>query len=153
MVPKHGNLSKALDVFQRWSLRRTLRAPFLAHITNSNIDQRAGQVPVSDLISRWSKTGDFSYSAMHDVRCGGGQDHAKALKKTLREAWRGPWASPSNLAERDRGRHTLSELSARHGLEKSAEQRPLALRHGNGYVSQRAHHWWCSVVLVTYKSK
>lgn len=45
--------------------------------------------------------------------------------------------SPSNLAERGHGRPAPSELWAQHSMEKSAEQRLLVSRHGNGNALQR----------------
>ena len=43
-------LEAKLDVYQRWCLRRILRIPFSAHVTNTDHYQCAGQVAVSETV-------------------------------------------------------------------------------------------------------
>jgi len=72
-------LETKLDVFQRWGLRRILRVPFSAHVTNADIYQRAEQIPVSEMVQ--SRT---LQPFGHVARCDVEQDHARALKAIIR---------------------------------------------------------------------
>src|SRR6218665_1921192 len=71
-------LETKLDVFQRWCLRRILRVPFSAHITNADIYQRVEQIPVSEMVQSRSLQ-----LFGHIMRCDLEQDHARALKAMI----------------------------------------------------------------------
>ena len=66
-------LETQLDVLQRWCLKRILRVPFSAYVTNADIYQRA----VRSRFPRWYNAGDSSYSAT-----------SRAVMQTTRELWR-----------------------------------------------------------------
>jgi len=71
-----------------WCLRRILRIPFSAYVTNEDIYQRAGHVLVSEMVQS-RRPPLFG----HVARCDAEQDHARALKAMVggpQKNWKRP---------------------------------------------------------------
>ena len=47
--------SRRLDAFDQWCLRRILRIPYTAHVTNEEVRRRTGQSPVTSVTGHWSE--------------------------------------------------------------------------------------------------
>ena len=78
--------SRRLDAFDQWCLRRILRIPYTAHVTNEEVRCRTGQSPVtSNIVSRRLRL--FGHIARADPS----QGHSRALQaaiKRLPTDWR-----------------------------------------------------------------
>ena len=70
--------SRRLDAFDQWCLRRILRIPNMAHVTNEEVRHRTGQSPVtSTIVSRRLRL--FG----HITRADPSQDHSRALQAAI----------------------------------------------------------------------
>ena len=70
--------SRRLDAFDQWCLRRILRTPYTAHVTNEEVRPRTGQSPVtSTIVSRRLRL--FGHIARADPS----QDHSRALQAAI----------------------------------------------------------------------
>lgn len=70
--------SRRLDAFDQWCLRRILRIPYTAHVTNEEVRRRTGQSPVtSTIVSRRLRL--FGHIARADPS----QDHSRALQAAI----------------------------------------------------------------------
>ena len=70
--------SRRLDAFDQWCLRRILRIPYTAHITNEEVRRRTGQPPVtSTIVAR------RLHLFGHIARADPSQDHFRALQAAI----------------------------------------------------------------------
>jgi len=73
-----NSTSRRLDAFDQWCLRRILRIPYTAHVTNEEVRRRTGQSPVtSTIVSRRLRL--FGHIARADPS----QDHSRALQAAI----------------------------------------------------------------------
>jgi len=82
--------SRRLDAFDQWCLRRILRIPYIAHVTNVSVRSQTEQPPVSSLIQQ-RRLKLFG----HIVRAAASEDHSRALRAStdrLPVDWRCPRA-------------------------------------------------------------
>jgi len=77
-----------LDAFDQWCLRRILRAPYTAHITNVSVRSQTNQPLVSSLIQQ-CRLKLFG----HIARAAASEDHSRALLR-LPVDWRRPRGRP-----------------------------------------------------------
>ena len=81
-----------LDAFDQWCLRRILRVPYTAHVTNVSVRSQTDQPPVSSLIQQ-RRLKLFG----HIARATASEDHSHALRAStdrLPVDWRRPRGRP-----------------------------------------------------------
>jgi len=81
-----------LDAFDQWCLRRILRIPYTAHVTNVSVRSQTNQSPVSSLIQQ-RRLKLFG----HTARAAASEDHSRALRAytdRLPVDWRRPRGRP-----------------------------------------------------------
>jgi len=81
-----------LDAFDQWCLRRILRIPYTAHVTNVSVRSQTEQPPVSSLIQQ-CRLKLFG----HIARAAASEDHSRALRAStdrLPVDWRHPRGRP-----------------------------------------------------------
>ncbi len=107
--------SRRLDAFDQWCLRRILRIPYTAHVTNAEVRLRAGQPAVTG-ITRSRRLRLFGHIARADAA----EDHARALRASVNRPppdWRRPKGRPRRTwlrtVEQDLQPHNLGLHSAR----------------------------------------
>ena len=84
--------SRRLDAFDQWCLRRVLRIPFSAHVTNLEVRRRSAQPPVTQTI-KVRRLRLFGHVARSDPM----QDHTRALCACISNPprdWRRPRGRP-----------------------------------------------------------
>src|SRR6218665_290214 len=120
-----------LDVFQCWCLRRILRVPFSAHVTNSDIYQHAKQIPVSEMVQSRRPQLPNGQVARGDVE----QDHARALKAMIGgppRNWKRPVGCPCQTWLRVVTSDLLPQNLGPNAAWRRAQDRPLAAGRRNG---------------------
>ena len=140
--------SRRLDAFDQWCLRRILRIPYTAHVTNEEVRRRTGQPPVtSTIVSRRLRL--FGHIARADPS-GPSQDHSRALQAAINRLptdWRRRRGRPrrtwlrtieSDLqAATDQSWPQLCVASRTRSLQ-------MAFSCGDGY----AHRWACHLMMM-----
>ena len=87
--------SRRLDAFDQWCLRRVLRIPFSAHVTNFEVRRRSAQPPVTQTIKA-RRLRLFGHVARSDPM----QDHTRALSACISNPprdWRRPRGRPRQM--------------------------------------------------------
>ena len=102
--------SRRLDAFDQWCLRRILRIPYTAHVTNAEVRLRTGQPAVTGII-RSRRLRLFGHIARVDAV----EDHARALRASINRPppdWRRPKGRPRRTwlrtVEQDLQRYNLT---------------------------------------------
>src|SRR5664279_3382688 len=131
MISPNCNISattqRKLDAFDNWCLRRILKIPWSAHITNQEVRERTQIPPVSNLI-RSRRLQLFG----HIARAPEAQDHTRALNACLAppSSWKGRRGRPRHTwlrtIEEDLKQFNYGLYTARQGC--------LATARDNGYV-------------------
>jgi len=127
--------SQRLDAFDQWCLRRILRVPYTAHVTNVSVRSQTNQPSFSSLMQQ-RRLKLFG----HIARAAASKDHSRALRASTERLpvdWRRPRGRPrqSWLRERSQTTQTWTSLC----ITASNGSSCLAMHRGNGYALRACH--------------